>query len=71
LKGRFKVSRKARAYIYHEGFRGNNSQGCRGGGNRHKTKDISTIQDGVKIGPVNGKGENTSKGQIGKLLLSN
>jgi hypothetical protein len=28
----------------------------------HKTKDISTIKDGVKIGPANGKGEGTSKG---------
>ena len=24
--------------------------------NRHKTKDMSTLKDGVKIGPVNGKG---------------
>jgi hypothetical protein len=24
--------------------------------NRHKTKDMSTIKDGVKIGHVNGKG---------------
>jgi hypothetical protein len=39
--------------------------------NRHKTKDISAIKDGVKTRPVNGKGEDTSKGQIGKLLLSN
>ena len=39
--------------------------------NRHKTKDISTTKDGVKIGPANGKGEGTSKGQIGKLPLSN
>jgi hypothetical protein len=23
--------------------------------NKHKTKDISTIKDGVKIGPTNGK----------------
>jgi hypothetical protein len=37
----------------------------------HKTKDISTIKDGVKIGPANGKGEGMSKGQIGKLPLSN
>jgi hypothetical protein len=36
-----------------------------------RTKDISTIKDGVKIGPANGKGEGTSKGQIGKLPLSN
>jgi hypothetical protein len=39
--------------------------------NRHKTKDISTIKDGVGIGLAKGKGEGTSKGQIGKLLLSN
>jgi hypothetical protein len=39
--------------------------------NRHKTKDISTIKDGVKTGLANGKGEGTSKGQIGKLPLSN
>ena len=39
--------------------------------NRHKTKDISTIKDGVRTGLTNGKGEGTSKGQIGKLPLSN
>jgi hypothetical protein len=39
--------------------------------NRHNTKDISTIKDGFKTGPANGKGEGTSKGQIGKLPLSN
>jgi hypothetical protein len=39
--------------------------------NRHKTKDISTIKDGIKTGPANGKGEGTSKGQINKLSLSN
>jgi hypothetical protein len=40
--------------------------------NKHKTKDISTIKDGVKIGPTNGKKrEGTSKGQIVKLPLSN
>jgi hypothetical protein len=39
--------------------------------NMHKTKDISTIKDGVKTGPANRKGEGTSKGQIGKLPLSN
>jgi hypothetical protein len=27
---------------------------------RNKTKDISTIKDGVKTGPANGKGEGTS-----------
>jgi hypothetical protein len=37
--------------------------------NRHKTKDISTIKDGVKTGPASGKEEGTSKGQIGKLSL--
>jgi hypothetical protein len=37
----------------------------------HKIKDISTIKDGVKTGPTNGKGEGTSQDQIGKLLLSN
>jgi hypothetical protein len=31
--------------------------------NRHKTKNISTINDGVKMGPANGKGEGTSKGR--------
>jgi hypothetical protein len=36
-----------------------------------RTKDISTIKDGVKIGPANGKRECTSKGQISKLSLSN
>jgi hypothetical protein len=36
-----------------------------------RTKDISTIKDGVKTGPANGKGEGASKGQIGKLPLSN
>jgi hypothetical protein len=39
--------------------------------NGHKNKGISTIKDGVKIGPANVKGEGTSKGQIGKLSLSN
>ena len=29
--------------------------------NRHKTKDISTIKDGVKTGHANGKGEGMSK----------
>jgi hypothetical protein len=31
-----------------------------------RTKDINTIKDGVKIGPANGKGESTSKGQTSK-----
>ena len=39
--------------------------------NRHKTMNISTTKDEVKTGPTNGKGEGTSKGQIGKLPLSN
>ena len=38
--------------------------------NRHKTKDISTIKDGVKTRPANEKEEDTSKGQMGKLPLS-
>ena len=36
-----------------------------------RTKDISNIKDGVKIIPTGGKEEDTSKGQIGKLPLSN
>jgi hypothetical protein len=36
-----------------------------------RTKDISTTKDGVKTGPVGGKGEDTCKGQIGKFPLSN
>jgi hypothetical protein len=36
-----------------------------------RTKDISTTKDGVKTGPTRGKGEDTCKGQIGKLPLSN
>jgi hypothetical protein len=39
--------------------------------NRHKTKDMGTIKDGVETGPTNGKGEGTSKGQTGKQPLSN
>ena len=39
--------------------------------NRHKTKDISAIKDGVKTRSANQKGEGTSKGHIGKLSLSN
>jgi hypothetical protein len=38
---------------------------------RHKTKYISTIKDGVKIGLANGKGEGTSTGQIGEQPLPN
>ena len=33
---------------------------------RHKTKDTSTMKNGVKTGPAKGKGEGTSKGQIGE-----
>jgi hypothetical protein len=36
-----------------------------------RTKDISNIKDGVKTIPTSGKEEDTSKGQIGKLPLSN
>jgi hypothetical protein len=36
-----------------------------------RTKNISTTKDGVKTRPTNGKGEGTSKGQIGKLPLLN
>jgi hypothetical protein len=39
--------------------------------NRHKTKDISTIKDGVKTGLAKGKREGTSKGQIGEQSLPN
>jgi hypothetical protein len=36
-----------------------------------RTKDRSTIKNGVKIGPANEKGEGASEGQIGKFPLSN
>jgi hypothetical protein len=36
-----------------------------------RTKDISTIKDGAKTEPANGKGEDTPKGQVGKSPLSN
>jgi hypothetical protein len=36
-----------------------------------RTKNINTTKDGVKTRPANGKGEGTSKVQIGKLPLSN
>jgi hypothetical protein len=36
-----------------------------------RTKNINTTKDGVKTRPANGKEEGTSKGHIGKLLLSN
>jgi hypothetical protein len=32
-----------------------------------RTTNINTTKDGVKTRPANGKGEGTSKGQIGKL----
>jgi hypothetical protein len=35
-----------------------------------RTKDISTIKDGVRTSHASGKEEDTSKGQIGKLPLS-
>ena len=36
-----------------------------------RTKDIRITKYGVKTGPANEKGEGVSKGQIGKLPLSN
>jgi hypothetical protein len=36
-----------------------------------RTKDISTIKNGVKTGPANEKGEGASKSQTGKFPLSN
>jgi hypothetical protein len=36
-----------------------------------RTKDRSTIKDGVKTRPANEKGEGASKGQICKFPLSN
>jgi hypothetical protein len=36
-----------------------------------RTKDINALEDEVKTGPASGKEEGTSKGQIGKLPLSN
>jgi hypothetical protein len=39
--------------------------------NRHKTNNISTLKEGVKTEPANGKGEGTSKSHMGKLPLSN
>jgi hypothetical protein len=36
-----------------------------------RSKNINTTKDGVKTRPTNGKGGGTSKGQIGKLPLSN
>jgi hypothetical protein len=56
---------------YHEGLKVITDKDVGEEVNRHKTKDMSTIKDGVKIGPVNGKGQGTSKGQISKLPLSN
>jgi hypothetical protein len=70
LNGRFKVSMKVRVWIL-QGLKVIPDKNVREEVNRHKTKDISTIKDGVGIGLAKGKGEGTSKGQIGKLLLSN
>jgi hypothetical protein len=39
--------------------------------NRHKTKNISAIEDGVKTGPASVRGKDAFKGQIGKLPLPN
>jgi hypothetical protein len=36
-----------------------------------RTKNINTTKDRVKTRPANGKGEGASKGQRGKLPLSN
>jgi hypothetical protein len=36
-----------------------------------RTKNICTTKDGVKTRPASGKEEDLSKGQIGKLPLSN
>ena len=36
-----------------------------------RTKNINITKDGVKTRPANGKGEGTSKGQIGKLPFPN
>jgi hypothetical protein len=36
-----------------------------------RTKNISTTKDGVKTRPASGKDGDMSKGQIGKLPLSN
>jgi hypothetical protein len=36
-----------------------------------RTKNISTTKDGVKTRPTSEKEEDLSKGQIGKLPLSN
>jgi hypothetical protein len=69
-KGRFKVSKKARAYITRV-LKVITDKDVGEEVIRHKTKDISTIKDGVKIGPSNGKREGTSKGQIGEQQLSN
>ena len=39
--------------------------------NQHKNNGYKYHKDGVKTEPVNEKGEGVSKGQIGKLPLSN
>jgi hypothetical protein len=36
-----------------------------------RTKDISTIKDGVKTGPASGEGEGMFRGRISRLPLSN
>jgi hypothetical protein len=36
-----------------------------------RRKNMSTTKDRVKTRPISGKEEGTSKGQIGKLQLSN
>jgi hypothetical protein len=69
-KGRFNVSRR-QGNRYHEGLKVITDKDVGDEVNRHKTKDMSTIKNGVKMGPINGKGQGTSKGQISKLPLSN
>jgi hypothetical protein len=39
--------------------------------NRHKTKDMSTIKNEVKMGPINGKKTGYVQGPDKKLPLSN
>jgi hypothetical protein len=56
---------------YHEGLKVITNNDVGEEVNRHKTKGMGTIKDGVKIGHANGEGQGTSKGQISKLPLSN
>jgi hypothetical protein len=70
LKGRFKVG-MWQGHRYHEGLKVITDKDVGEEVDVHKIKHISTIKDGVETGPTNGKGEGTSKGQIGKLPLSN